>query len=351
MVFIQNSNGDSGSPLIKERENEDESLWYLIGITSYGPALCGTTSYPGIYTNVIHYIEWIKAKIKLWDFIGNNSNLRGSPWASSKKKSIQFIRSTAKIHIKSSFSWSNSSHRFLIPTRHWSRSHAFVIFLREPAQYSKTCSEWRSQNICCDRKSPKYYWLILFIFTSALLRRVSLIKQKILTLCWFHRFLEKCSSPDQYPGTCVELEQCQSVSKLRFKSPISHLDRLYVSLSQCGFSNGKPMVCCTKSPFPMKLLGETETQLAPEPQTTTTTTMRPWLSTTLFQVASTTQESIRTTSQVIQEKPECSGIIDNRIFGGSNTRINEMPFTALLSYSRCEFLFQRLVTKSWIFSS
>lgn len=96
----------------------------------------------------------------------------------------------------------------------------------------------------------------------------------------------------------------------------------------------------------MKLLGETEPQLAPEPQTTTTTTMRPWLSTTLFQVASTTQESIRTTSQVIQEKSECSGIIDNRIFGGSNTRINEMPFTALLSYSRCEFLFQRRVTKS-----
>lgn len=73
MVFIQISNGDSGSPLIKERENEGESLWYLLGITSYGPALCGTTSYPGIYTNVIHYIEWINAKIKLWDFNGNNS--------------------------------------------------------------------------------------------------------------------------------------------------------------------------------------------------------------------------------------------------------------------------------------
>lgn len=34
------------------------------------------------------------------------------------------------------------------------------------------------------------------------------------------------------------------------------------------------------------------------------------------------------------QSSECAGILDNRIFGGSQARINEMPFTALLSYAR-----------------
>lgn len=39
--------------------------WLLIGVTSFGPATCANTDYPGIYTNVLHYIDWINAKIKL----------------------------------------------------------------------------------------------------------------------------------------------------------------------------------------------------------------------------------------------------------------------------------------------
>lgn len=29
---------------------------------------------------------------------------------------------------------------------------------------------------------------------------------------------------------------------------------------------------------------------------------------------------------------ECAGVIDNRIYGGSETKINEMPFTAIIAY-------------------
>ncbi|XP_037708067.1 lectizyme [Drosophila subpulchrella] len=49
-------NGDSGGPLVKKTDNEA----YLIGIVSWGFTPCASTYYPSVYTNVIHYQEWIE---------------------------------------------------------------------------------------------------------------------------------------------------------------------------------------------------------------------------------------------------------------------------------------------------
>lgn len=135
----------------------------------------------------------------------------------------------------------------------------------------------------------------------------------------------------------MELEKCESLRKLRFKSQQTHVDRLYVSLSLCRWNSNKPMVCCTNSPFPENaLLGgegfERPTKLNVVPPTSST---QFWITTRL--PSRTTPLTRRPTSQLQEQKLDCSGVLDNRIYSGSETRIDELPFTAILSYSKSKF--------------
>lgn len=43
--------------------NNDQYI--LMGIVSYGPSVCGTEGYPGVYTNVAAYSEWIAENMML----------------------------------------------------------------------------------------------------------------------------------------------------------------------------------------------------------------------------------------------------------------------------------------------
>lgn len=52
--------GDSGGPLFKY--NHENGRYFLYGIVSYGVG-CGRREYPGIYTRVSHYIDWIRRTI------------------------------------------------------------------------------------------------------------------------------------------------------------------------------------------------------------------------------------------------------------------------------------------------
>lgn len=130
-----------------------------------------------------------------------------------------------------------------------------------------------------------------------------------------------CFTPDQYPGKCVELSQCNNLFRLRHKAPQTIDDRVYVTLSQCGFENGKPMVCCAENaPYPLRSLAGAVVAPPPVDQRPTTSP-RP---TTNFM----------TRPPVISRNSQCAGIVDNRIYGGREAQINEMPFTAVLGYSR-----------------
>lgn len=137
----------------------------------------------------------------------------------------------------------------------------------------------------------------------------------------------RCVSPDEYTGTCIELEKCESIKKLRYKTPQNHIDRLYVSLSQCGFIDNKVLVCCSQSPYPneMKLSNVMPTRYTTKPPGT-----QPQFQTYSGKKPPSVPLSIRNPNQNF----ECAGILNNRIYGGSEAKINEMPFTALLSYSR-----------------
>lgn len=47
--------GDSGGPLMFFIENQ----YYLMGIVSQGPKICGDPSHPGIYSRVSYFMDWI----------------------------------------------------------------------------------------------------------------------------------------------------------------------------------------------------------------------------------------------------------------------------------------------------
>lgn len=55
-------NGDSGGPLM-HTTNNDSAQWYIEGIVSFG-ARCGTAGWPGVYTRVNKYLDWIYDNVK-----------------------------------------------------------------------------------------------------------------------------------------------------------------------------------------------------------------------------------------------------------------------------------------------
>lgn len=56
--------GDSGSPLMKYDEYANPPHWYVVGIVSFGPSQCGQADWPGVYTRVDTYIDWILSKMR-----------------------------------------------------------------------------------------------------------------------------------------------------------------------------------------------------------------------------------------------------------------------------------------------
>lgn len=54
--------GDSGGPL-QTSINQNECIFKIVGITSYGSTFCGAKNSPGIYTRVASYTDWIEKNV------------------------------------------------------------------------------------------------------------------------------------------------------------------------------------------------------------------------------------------------------------------------------------------------
>lgn len=57
--MAERSQGDSGGPLMMPKGKQ----YYLIGIVSFGPRVCGARGIPGVYTKVSSFVRWIDEKI------------------------------------------------------------------------------------------------------------------------------------------------------------------------------------------------------------------------------------------------------------------------------------------------
>lgn len=57
--------GDSGSGLVAIDDSDLSNVhWYLAGVVSFGLTPCGTEGWPGVYTRITDYIDWIEAYLK-----------------------------------------------------------------------------------------------------------------------------------------------------------------------------------------------------------------------------------------------------------------------------------------------
>lgn len=53
--------GDSGGPLMAQhKDSQGNSYWYVVGVVSFGPKSCGLRGWPGVYTRVSKYLDWIQ---------------------------------------------------------------------------------------------------------------------------------------------------------------------------------------------------------------------------------------------------------------------------------------------------
>lgn len=55
--------GDSGGPLMNEAEMSNDKF-ILLGLVSFGPRSCGLSNFPGVYTRISTYMEWILKNIE-----------------------------------------------------------------------------------------------------------------------------------------------------------------------------------------------------------------------------------------------------------------------------------------------
>lgn len=61
---MDSCSGFSGGPLVLFDSKEIRpSVFYLVGIVSYGPRKCGTKDWPGVYTRFSEYFDWVLSKM------------------------------------------------------------------------------------------------------------------------------------------------------------------------------------------------------------------------------------------------------------------------------------------------
>ncbi|XP_055586939.1 serine protease easter-like [Uranotaenia lowii] len=55
--------GDSGGPLMGVGIKSGVQFWYLAGLVSFGPTPCGQEGWPGVYTKVGKYMDWVESNL------------------------------------------------------------------------------------------------------------------------------------------------------------------------------------------------------------------------------------------------------------------------------------------------
>lgn len=117
---------------------------------------------------------------------------------------------------------------------------------------------------------------------------------------------------------CVSIRECPSLIDIIMRDPLTHNDRLVLTRSQCGFRHNEPLVCCFE---PAYKLQKSHTTMPP--------VLKP------FSKYNDTKPSNIEKSDILPKIGICGrDTFDSRIVGGSQTKIDEFPWMALLYYSK-----------------
>ncbi|XP_058983039.1 serine protease easter isoform X3 [Musca domestica] len=61
---VDSCRGDSGGPLVIKQRVENRDVYVLAGVVSFGPTPCGLPGWPGVYTRVGAYVDWISNNLE-----------------------------------------------------------------------------------------------------------------------------------------------------------------------------------------------------------------------------------------------------------------------------------------------
>jgi hypothetical protein len=123
-----------------------------------------------------------------------------------------------------------------------------------------------------------------------------------------------CITPEFTDGNCIFIKQCTPLVRRILKKPLPLQDRIYLARSQCGYRDGQPLVCCPpQSEWPTQPPA-TQPTSAPPPKPSGSLLPEPG-------------------------SGKCGLGYEDRIFGGTETEVNEFPWLTLLQYRKGDRLF------------
>ncbi|XP_067616863.1 serine protease easter isoform X4 [Eurosta solidaginis] len=117
----------------------------------------------------------------------------------------------------------------------------------------------------------------------------------------------RCITPNRERALCLILDDCKYLFNLLLTTPLLESDKLYLSRSQCGYQNGKVLICCPDR-------------------------YRNFVN--IPSISSTTKPAIATPSNLLPQPGQCGNVLSNRIYGGNATKIDEYPWMALIEYTK-----------------
>lgn len=139
-------------------------------------------------------------------------------------------------------------------------------------------------------------------------------------------------------GTCIPLSECKQLFAMFSKKPVPQETREFLRNSQCGVIDKKPQVCCSDQDKPEIIPDKQDTTTT---TTTSTTTRSTTTKTTTTEAPKKIDKKTKRILELIEEKanilpsaPDCGTWIENKIFGGKVTGIEEFNWLVMLKYRK-----------------